>query len=97
MLTASCAGSLTGIVKHVAMTQIRMNQLVAGFLVWQLVACWLVGLNVGPLSEPWTNWNLAFFAFQILLLACVFKKVCRLQQRVAVCIDYLRRRFGHDA
>jgi len=79
------------------MTRTRVNELLAGAFVWQSVACGFVGLNVGPLNEPWTNWNLAFFAFQILLLACVFKKICRLQQQVAIWIDYLSRRLGHDA
>jgi len=71
-----------------------MTQFGAGYLVWQTVAAALAGLNVGVFSEAWTNWNLAFFGFQALLLACCFRKILRLQQLL---VPWIAKWLGHDA
>jgi hypothetical protein len=67
-------------------------QWLARLVVWQGVAAFLVGWNVIPLSEPWTNWNLVSFACQAVLLVCAYRGIRRLEGSVARHLAHLYRR-----
>ena len=80
------------------MTPDQRNRLVAQsarFFYWSLVAGIVANMSVDVfLVDGWTDWNLLYFASEILLLVCVYPKLVRLEQPF---IRWLMRRYGHDA
>ena len=74
------------------MTQGQENRTAAKLLLWLVVGGHIVLLTLRPFDSPWTNWNVLYFASEILLFCCLFRRIPSLEPLVARWISYLMRR-----
>lgn len=62
----------------------RLLERLTLFYFWWLVVCCAAFLTIEPLLQNgWTNWNLLYFAFEILLFACLYPWLVRVQHRAS--------------
>ena len=74
------------------MTKERQHRWFARLIMWQFVVVCLVGLNVGLLSEQWSNWSILFFACQAVLLWGAYREIRRREDSITRWItNYFRR------
>ena len=79
------------------MTRDQRNKLEAGlhFIYWTEIVGILVCSSITVLSaNGWTDWNLLFFASELLLMVCAYPKLVRLDQVFA---RYVKKKCGYDS
>jgi hypothetical protein len=62
----------------------RRRERLALFYFWWLIVGSVAILTIEPLLiDGWTYWYLPYFAFEILLLACLYPRLVRIQHRAS--------------